>query len=156
MSQITLIGTSDDNAKDVVMRSVTWGKALMVETADNGGLRHVVECITSLMGSIGTRNTFGKLLSVENPAALKDRDKWRAWVLLAAMDLNPTDWGIPPETVPPAIDGEQLQRRLVAAVKRIKEQPSDYKAMGVRSIVKLSDRPRRRNDTRGPGSRAAA
>jgi transcriptional regulator with XRE-family HTH domain len=35
-------------------------------------------------------------------------------------------------------------------------QPSDYKAMGVRSIARLSDRPHRRNDTRGPGSRAAA
>lgn len=35
-------------------------------------------------------------------------------------------------------------------------QPSDYKAMGVRSIARLSDRPQRRNDTRGPGSRAAA
>jgi len=33
--------------------------------------------------------------------------------------------------------------------------PSDYKAMGIRPVVKLSDRPRRRSDSRGPGSRAA-
>lgn len=32
-------------------------------------------------------------------------------------------------------------------------QPSDYKAMGIRPVVRLSDRPRGRMDSRGPRSR---
>lgn len=137
----------------VVTREVTWGDALMVETAKSGGLRHVVDSITAQMGDQGTRNTFGKLLSVSNPASLKPRDAWRAWILLAAMDEDPSNWGIQNDVIPPHIDGEVLKDRLVSAVRRVKGQPSDYKAI-IRPVAML-DRPGRRNDSTGPGKRAA-
>jgi hypothetical protein len=125
MFQKSASPTKGEKVMSIITREVTWGEALMVETSKNGGLRHIVDSITTQMGDQGTRNTFGKLLAVMNPAELKPRDQWRTWILLSAMDLDPIEWGIYPDVIPPHIDGALLRDRLVAAVAGIKAGSSD-------------------------------
>jgi hypothetical protein len=69
-----------------VSRVVTWGEGLVVEMFKvPGGLKAAVDHITAVMGkTVGTRNTFAKLLRVDDPNSLADVDKWRAWLLLTA------------------------------------------------------------------------
>ncbi len=125
MSPNSAIPEKGITAMNVITREVTWGEGLMVETSKHGGLRHIVDNITAQMGDQGTRNTFGKLLACQDPATLKPRDKWRAWILLSAMDLDPAEWGIYADAIPPHIDGALLRDRLVAAVAGMKAGSSD-------------------------------
>jgi hypothetical protein len=103
-----------------VLRQVTWGKGLKVEVDDvHGGLKATVGAIASEFGDmLGTRNTFAKLFAVENPAELKEKDRYRAWVLLTTIGQDPADWGIGDDCVPPTPGVTRLRKRLPAALVR--------------------------------------
>ncbi len=104
---------------DAAIRQVTWGEGLVVELfKTHGGLKAVVEAIAGEVGPmIGTRNTFGKLLHVENPEDLSAKDQWRAWLLLTALQQDPAEWGIGNDVVPNAVDAGQIARRLHEMVR---------------------------------------
>lgn len=93
----------------------SWGKALDDELrAQQGGLKRVVDAIVAELGAAaGSRNTFAKLRAIESAAELSGRDAWRAWLMIATLDQDPSEWGIAEGVVPPAIDATDLHRRLV-------------------------------------------
>jgi len=109
-------------------RTVTWGEGLVVEAFKHGGLRAAVDRIAATLGStIGTRNTFAKLQRVEDPSELNERDMWRAWLLLAALGQDPTEWGITIEAVPIGYRHrvEELQDLLLPRLDS-NQEPSGY------------------------------
>jgi len=143
----------------MVTRTVTWGDALLVVAVKSpGGLNQTVQRIRKAVGpNIGTRNSFAKLYRVDNPAELAPVDLWRAWLLLTAVEERPEDWGISPEIVPPAIDGERLRERLIAAARRTQAWPSDYIASisDIRTAHTVRTRPSTPNGSTRPRGRVA-
>jgi hypothetical protein len=114
----------------MITREVTWGDALVVELFKTpGGLKAVVDAIVEEVGrTIGTRNTFAKLLRVDDPYKLGDRDLYRAWLLLAALGQDPSEWGINENVVPRSIDLDTTRARLrEMMLPRLdsNQQPSD-------------------------------
>lgn len=103
-----------------VTREVSWGEGIVVEVfRTHGGLRTVVQAITDEVGAtVGTRNTFAKLLRVEDPSTLGERDRWRAWLLLTALHQDPAEWGIGDGVVPRSLDADLLASRLRSSVRR--------------------------------------
>lgn len=101
-------------------RQVTWGEALVVEVFKaDGGLKVVTDKIIREVGAAApSRNTFRKLLKVNDPATLDDRDQWRAWLLLTALGNYPEDWGISDTAVPRSLDKDALRRSLVPVRRR--------------------------------------
>ncbi|TFB88628.1 hypothetical protein [Cryobacterium luteum] len=100
-------------------RTVTWGDALVVAAFHSpGGLKSAVTAIAREVGPhIGNRNTFAKLLRVTSPTDLSEKDRWRAWLLLAAFGEDPRDWGILDQVVPTSIDRPALLERLTVRPK---------------------------------------
>lgn len=96
-------------------RQVTWGQALRVELVEvDGGLKAATDVIKRELGElIGTRNTFAKLLRVDDPAELGEADQWRAWLLLTAIGLEPADWGVAATAVPKYVDAAALAENIV-------------------------------------------
>lgn len=107
-------------------RQVSWGDALVVELFKTpGGLKAAVDRITEEVGvTAGTRNTFGKLLRVDDPATLAERDQWRAWLLLAALGQAPGEWGISDRVVPRSVDLHALRQRLESVRREGLEPPT--------------------------------
>ncbi len=97
-----------------VTREVMWGDALMVQLFRAvGGLKAVVDAIQRELGpTIGSRNTFAKLLRVDDPADLNGKDQWRAWLLLTALGQDPDDWGLGTVQIPSSVEPEALIQRL--------------------------------------------
>lgn len=89
-------------------RPTTWGKALRSEVTDRGGLKGYVERIEEALGpTVGSRNTFAKLFHLT--AAPEDRaDRFRAWLLITAIGLDPDEWGCGDIDVPRAVRTEVL------------------------------------------------
>lgn len=87
-------------------RTVSWGEGIVVAAFRyGGGLKVAVDQIQAFMGShIGTRNTFAKLLRVDDPATLNTKDQLRAWLLLTTLGENPEEWGINDGVVPRSVD----------------------------------------------------
>lgn len=88
----------------------SWGDALVVQVFKAPkGLQGAVEAIRAAVGSnVGSRNTFAKLLRVESVESLTATDRWRAWLLLAALGQDPTQWGLSDEDVPAALDATAI------------------------------------------------
>ena len=93
---------------------VNWGDALVVQAfRAPGGLKGAVDAIRAELGStIGTRNTFAKLLRVEDPNELNDRDRFRAWLLVTALGGEAESFGINDEAVPHHFDVGRLRTDL--------------------------------------------
>ena len=53
------------------------------------------------------------LRRVTDPDGLDEKNQFRAWLLLTALDANPKTWGIDDEVVPPAYDRKGLRLALV-------------------------------------------
>ena len=98
----------------MITKQVSWGDAIVVELFRTpGGLKAVVDAIIEEVGpTVGTRNTFAKLLRVEDPEAMSDKDKWRAWLLLVALHQDPNEWGIGDAPIPRSLDADMLMTRL--------------------------------------------
>ena len=100
---------------------MTWGEGLVVQAhreAGAGGLKAAVDRITAVIGPhIGTRGTFAKFYGVENPDYLSQRDRWRAWLLLVALGLEPSEWGIADTVVPTSLDVDFLKKELPARLE---------------------------------------
>lgn len=97
-------------------RQVSWGDALVVQQFKHpGGLKAAVETIRSVVGPLaGSRPTFQKFLIVADPSTLHEKDRFRAWLLLAAFGEEPADWGIEDSAVPAAFgDPDQLKAELL-------------------------------------------
>lgn len=109
-----------------VTREVTWGEGIVVAGFRSpGGLKGAVDRIQSVVGAhIGTRNTFAKLTHVDDPSLLSERDRFRAWLLLAALSEEPAEWGIDDDVVPPLADAKHLQA-LVRPRQDSNLQPTD-------------------------------
>lgn len=103
----------------MITREVGWGDAIVVELFKTvGGLKVTIEAIQSELGpTIGNRNTFAKLLRMDDPADLNDKDRWRAWLLLTALRQTPEDWGISNDIVPGLYDPELIATRLHELVR---------------------------------------
>lgn len=118
-----------------VMREVTWGGGLVVETFGvAGGLRRIVDVIRQEVGPhIGVRNTFAKLYNVTDPDLLDERDQFRAWLLLSALGQDATEWGIDLTVVPRSVDASALRARLAAACPRQDSnlRPTRYEFDGI-------------------------
>jgi hypothetical protein len=101
-------------------REVSWGDALALEMFKTpGGLKNVVDAIDSVLGPhYGTRNTFAKLLKIDDPEQLGLKDQWRAWLLLTALGHDPGEWSLPPDMTPPYMDRYDLATDLQEAVRR--------------------------------------
>lgn len=97
-----------------VTREVTWGEAVVVAGFRTpGGLKHAVARIHAAVGEhIGTRNTFAKLYKVTDPASLTDRDQFRAWLLITALNEEPQEWGVSEAVVPRGFDLDELRLAL--------------------------------------------
>jgi hypothetical protein len=136
-------------------RTVTWGDALVVASFHSPrGLRGAVEQIHRAVGAhIGTRNTFGKLYKAHGPHELDPKDRYRAWLLLAALGQDPKEWGIGDDDVPAgqAIDLDGLKRFLVRPPGL--EPGTRWIWVGDNNVTSI--RPRNRSGARGPRSRAA-
>lgn len=122
----------------MVTPAVTWGDALLAKIFRHpGGLNHCVGVIREELGPIiGVRNTFAKLLRVEDPAALKDADIFRAWLLLTVLGEDPAAWGInAEEAVPAGYDRDRLTEVLPVAGAGFEPATSGLRAP-VLSIVR--------------------
>lgn len=97
-------------------REVTWGEGIVVAAFHSaGGLKVAVDHIHTVVGPyIGTRNTFAKLLRVEDPSVLAERDLFRAWLLLTALGEDAESWGISDGVVPNGHDPARLREELRA------------------------------------------
>jgi hypothetical protein len=98
-------------------REVTWGEALWLELKKApGGLKATHQDILKLTGKhMGVRNTFSKLCRYNGPDELDEPDALRAWLLLTALRLDPVDWGISDDAIPPGfLPADELRRRLDA------------------------------------------
>ncbi len=97
-------------------RQVSWGDALVVEQFRYpGGLKAAVQVIQQEIGThIGVRGTFQKLLRVTDPDTLAERDRFRAWLLLATFGQDPGGWGIRDDVVPRSFDSAALRETLAA------------------------------------------
>lgn len=117
-----------------VTREVTWGDALVVEMFKaHGGLKAAVDHIAKVMGkTIGSRNTFAKLLRVDDPSDLNGADLWRAWLLLTAIGRDPQDWGISDAIVPTYIDIPDLSSRLLLPRQESNLQPPGRESKSLR------------------------
>lgn len=102
-------------------RDITWGEGLVVAAFRTPrGLRGAVEAIQAELGpAIGTRNTFGKLLRVTDPAQLNERDRLRAWLLLVALRQEPDEWGVPTSMSLPRSYDEQRLRAMLPREQRV-------------------------------------
>lgn len=122
-------------------RQVSWGDALTIEVFHTPGrLKAITDAITVEMGpTIGSRNTFAKLLRVQSPETLNSRDKWRAWVLLAALGQEPSDWNLSDDNAPASVDTGALKARLRAwcAVRDSNPEPADIQNAQVRDLRSL-------------------
>lgn len=98
------------------MRQVPWGDALMLEAVKYpGGLTAVTEVIASVVGShIGTRPTLAKLYGVQSPGQIRPRDRFRAWLMLATVGQEPTEWGVGDDVVPLVFEPDGLKIALRA------------------------------------------
>lgn len=95
-------------------RRVTWGEGIVVAAfRHRGGIKAAVDRIHKAVGEfVGVRNSFAKLQRVESPDELNDKDSFRAWLLLTALQESPNEWGIADAAVPPGFDIERLRRGL--------------------------------------------
>jgi hypothetical protein len=95
-------------------RSVDWGDALFACAFHYpGGLKRAVERIHLAVGPIvGSRPSFHKLRAVTDPAALPERDAFRAWLLLVAFGEDPTDWGIAEPPMPTLYSADDIRHAL--------------------------------------------
>lgn len=110
-----------------VTREVSWGDALVVAAFHAGGIKAAVERIHAQIGStVGSRNTFAKLLKEGGPDGLGARDLWRAWLLIAALGEEPSDWRVSDEHVPAAFDAEALKQALCPG-RESNSRPFAYK-----------------------------
>lgn len=100
-------------------RVVSWGDALVVQQFKHtGGLKAAVETVRRVVGpQIGVRATFQNLLKVEDPAELSERERFRAWALIAAFGEDPTEWGLPDAVVPVAFDPAALKNRFLVELR---------------------------------------
>ncbi len=93
-------------------RSYLWGRALKIEAIDaEGGLNRQVERIRSAVGAtIGSRNTFAKLFTLTDPPdPNRDPiDALRARLLVEAIGLEPSEWGVADVPLPAAFDPERV------------------------------------------------
>jgi len=118
-------------------RQVSWGDALTIEVFHTpGGLKAITNAIAVEMGpTLGSRNTFAKLLHTQSPELLGARDRWRAWVLLAALGQDPSDWGLNDDSAPASVDTEALKLRFRSrtecAVRDLNPEPADMHAKWV-------------------------
>lgn len=108
-----------------VLREVSWGEGLVVAAfRSDGGLKAAVQRIHDAVGPhIGNRNTFAKFLRVDDPSTLRDRDRFRAWLLLTALNEEATEWGIPNSVVPSAFDLDDLIS--LCANRDLNPEPAD-------------------------------
>ncbi len=115
-----------------VTRQVSWGEGLMVEMSKvPGGLNALVTAIRSQFGVVvGSRNTFKKLYDVQDPNDLPLRDQFRAWLLLAAVGQEPTEWGLSVTCVPPAVALDGLFERLRDARTAVGVDTPAWSAIG--------------------------
>ncbi len=115
----------------VVLREVVWGDALVaLQFRHAGGLQAAVDVIRAEVGpQIGVRATFQNLLRVEDPAALSERERFRAWCLLATFGQDPARWGIPDTVVPRAHDPERLGAALSRGDALYEPDADDLQAM---------------------------
>ena len=107
-------------------RSFSWGDGLVVAAFKApGGLKQAVDRIHEHVGPyIGVRNTFSKLLTVDDPGTLNPKDQLRAWLLITALGDRPEAWGIPDKVVPKVFDIEEL--RTVLPRLDSNQQPAGY------------------------------
>lgn len=120
-------------------REVTWGDGLVVAAFHaDGGLKAAVDRIHAAVGPhIGNRNTFAKFLRVEDPGTLRERDRFRAWLLITALGEDAPAWGVSDDVVPSAFDLEELR----CAIRDSNPEPADSKPRAVLlSIVGRSPR----------------
>lgn len=130
----------------MLTKQVAWGDGLVVALHHAGGLRKTVDHIRALMGdTIGTRNTFAKLLRETDPADIdNDRDRWRAWLLLSALGLDPAEWGISDNVPAPdyITDLDDLRQRLLLPSKAAKPQPNGCRATPTLQVINPRKRSR--------------
>lgn len=96
-------------------KTVSWGEALIVQMHyTDGGLNKAISAIHSVVGArlVGTRNTFARLYRVTDPAAMKPIERFRAWLLLTALGVDPASWGIDDADVFQPFDAQELRSRL--------------------------------------------
>ena len=115
----------------LAQQDVTWGETLVIAAFRwPGGINPAVHRIQALVGPhIGVRNTFAKLLRVEDVADLGDRDLFRAWLLLVALGQEPIDYGIADDAVPSGYDVVMLRDKLPRLDSN--QQPSGYQSAQV-------------------------
>jgi hypothetical protein len=97
----------------------TWGDALVVKVhRTRVGLQPYVNAIQEIVGRhIGSRPTFAKLYDAKDVEELDPTERYRAWLLLTAMDENPDDWGLRDDSVPRGTSLRHLQRELRRVVR---------------------------------------
>jgi hypothetical protein len=108
---------------------MTWGQALHYftgQSAVSGGLKRTHAAIVEVFGDVlGTRASFQHLFKVRHASDLRPKEIRRAWALLVASGLEPTDerWGLPAEDViwpASTTDSAQLRTLLAVAVGEVR------------------------------------
>lgn len=98
-------------------RILTLGECFILELAKvpkGRGLSAAYEQIVRVFGdTLGVLNTFRKLQFVDSYSGLNGKDRWRAWVLMAVLGVNPTDFGGSDAIVPRAINMVDLRKALL-------------------------------------------
>lgn len=109
---------------DMYNSTIVWGDHLRLLVTRRGGMKPAVERIQSAAGElVGSRATFAKLLSVSSPAELDQTDSVRAWLLLAALNQEPAEWGVADEVLPPIYEKDRLKE--MCAARDLNPEPDD-------------------------------
>lgn len=98
--------------------TVVWGEALAGKARKvRGGMNAIAEAARMVAGpTVGGRSTFAKLYEMSGPP---DEDAWRfrAWLVLAALDETPEEWGISDADVPNGFSPKRLREQVVRALR---------------------------------------
>ncbi len=98
-------------------RILTLGECFILELAKvprGRGLVAAYEQITEVLGSFyGSRATFAKLQQAHTFRELSEKDRFRAWVLMATLGMEPDDFGGSDAVVPPTFNIVELRTALL-------------------------------------------
>lgn len=125
-------------------RVLTLGESFILELAKvpNGrGLAAAYEQIKSVIGTArGSRNTFGKLQRAQSFESLNQKDRERAWILMATLGMNPADFGASDVGAPPKVNIEALRADLLLPDLDSNQEPAGYSLAPVINLSNLTVR----------------
>lgn len=90
-----------------------WGQRLRTAIERRCRMERAVRAIGAAVGShIGARSTFDRLLTIQSVTSLSQKDRFRSWLLLTTICVDPAGFGLSNRDVPSGYDIGRLTNEL--------------------------------------------